>query len=206
MFDKRKEAHAKLLAKGTEIIPALEKAAVKTKSEDHRRQIKLLIADLESRVDRKEKKDLLVSLAIGKKEFEKGKAVEVTLEIKNTGNVPLQLTVPLLRKRSLNFRLDWIADLTFVSGGKTQHMEATGIKRDVWLKDKSWSPATISVKPGDSLKATVDITDLCIRLARFTAVVTYRWSGVGDFMSNAVTFEVKTPPAKKEPGEKDGDN
>ena len=204
-FDMRKEAHQKLLAKGSQIILPLEEAAAKTKDEDHRQQIQRLISELKSRTDKKEKKDLLVSLSIGSKEFVKGRPVEAAVEIKNTGNVPLELTVPLLRKRSLIFRLDWTADLSFVSGGKTQVMQASGIKCDEWHRE-SWNPSTLSVKPGDSLKASVDITDLCIRPARFTAVVTYRWAGVGDFMSNAVTFEIKTPPARKEPGKKDGDN
>ncbi len=204
-FDKRKAAHGELLAKGKGITGALEEAAAKAKSNDHKHQIQILIGALNTHRDKEEKKDILVSLSISKKSFEANEAIEVKLEIKNTGNVGLKLTVPLLRKRSLNFRLDWIADMTFVSGGKVQHLEATGTKRDEW-HDEGWNPATVSVKPGDSLTETIDITDLCTRPARFTVVATYRWAGVEDFMSNAVTFEVKKPPAAKEPKKKDGDN
>lgn len=204
-FDKRRNAHEKLLAMGKEILPALEKAASEAKNEDHRRQIQILAADFRTDRDVTLRKDLRVSLVMGSRSFQAGKPVRVEIEIKNTGNVPLEFTAPLLRKRSVAFRLDWTADMTFKSGGREQHMTATGTKRDEWL-DEKWNPGATTVKPDESLKETIDITDLCIRPARYTAVATYRWIGVGDFMSNAVSFEIVKPPAPEEEAGKNGDN
>jgi hypothetical protein len=197
-FTKRRAAHNKLFTMGKEIIPALEKAAGNTANEDHRRQIQLLIADLGSRKSKEEKKDILVSLSIGKKSFELKNKIVVTLEIKNTGNVPLQISVPLLRMHSVGFRVDWRADMSFVSEGKKQPFFASGTKRDTLLKDKAWNPTSSTVKPGESLKEDIDITDLCTRTASYTATATYRWKSVGDFLSNAVTFEATKPPEPEE--------
>lgn len=197
-FAKRRAAHKKLFAMGKSITSDLEKAAANTASEDHRNQIRLLIEDLGSRETEDEQKDLLVTLSMNKKAFEFKKPVTVTMEVRNTGNVPLQMTVPLLRMRSVGFRLDWRADMSFMSGGKKQPFFATGTERDVWLKDKSWNPATATVKPGESIKENLDISDLCIRPAQYTASATYRWHGVGDFLSNAVSFEITKPPAPEE--------
>jgi hypothetical protein len=206
-FTRRRAAHKKLFAMGKDITPALEEAAADAASEDHRHQIELLIADLRTREsEKKKKKKILVTLAMEKESFESKTPVEVTIEIKNTENVPLEMTVPLLRMRSVAFRLDWTADLTFVDKGKKQPFFATGTERDPWLKDKSWNPAVRTVKPGESFKETIDITDLCRRPARYTVTATYRWKEEGKFESNAVNFEVKKPPAAKKPEKGNEDN
>jgi len=117
-FDKRMEAHNALLKMGKDILPGLDKAAENARDEDHRRQVEILIAELGSPQKKGQKRDLLISLSIEKKSFEAKKSVQVTLEVKNTGDVPLDLTVPLLRMHSVTFRIEWTADMTFTSGGK----------------------------------------------------------------------------------------
>ena len=95
--------------------------------------------------------------------------------------------------------------MTFLSQGREQRMEATGTKRDELLEE-GWTPTTISVEPGKSIREEIDISDLCLRPARYTAVAAYRWTDVGDFMSNSVSFEVKKPPASPEkPDDKNND-
>jgi len=204
-FDKRAEAQEKLLAMGKDIIPALEEEAIKTESEDHRHQLKLLIRNISEYRNPNERKDILVKIDMKNTSFKPKEPVAVSLTIKNTGNVPLKLTTPLLRKYSVAFRLDWIADMTFLSGGVEQQMVAKGTSRDEWLSE-GWNPTDVTVNPGESLAETLDITDLCMRPARYTVRLSYRWTGVEDFSSNAVNFErVKPAEQEKEPRKEDGD-
>jgi hypothetical protein len=93
-----------------------------------------------------------------------------------------------------------------MSGDKLQSLTVKDTERDAWLEDKNWQPSMVTLEPGKSVEETIDITDLCTQAARYTAVATYQWAGVADFMSNSVTFEIEkeagAPPGKKQ----DGDN
>jgi hypothetical protein len=205
-FSKRREAQAKLVAMGSDILPDLEKAAAAAADPDRRRQIEIVMAAMDTPQRTNEKKGILVKLSMEKKVFAAGEPVEVTLEVRNVGEAPLEMTVPLLRKRSVSIRLDWVADMSFMSEGKLQDFYANGTKRDEWLSEPGWSPSVITVRPGDSIREVLDITDNCMRAARYKATATYRWEGTGDFMSNAVTFEVKKPAGgeeKQEPQDAD---
>lgn len=196
-FDKRRAAHMELVKMGKIAVPALKKAMEDTADADHRRQIELVLMDLGSGLDEPQKKDLLVILSVPKKSFDAKSIIEITLEVKNTGSVPLDLTVPLVRKRSVRIELDWTADWTSVHGGKAQVFIASEKKRDEWLRG-GWDPATLTVRPGGSLKQEIGITDMCTRHGRYTAVAIYLWEDVGQFWSNAVTFEVTKPPGEKQ--------
>jgi hypothetical protein len=155
-----------------------------------------------------QKSGLLVRLHIDKNSFKAKEPVKVKVELKNASDSPLKVSVPLVRKYSVGFRLDWVADRTFMSGNKLQSLTVKDTERDAWITDSNWQPSIVTLKPGKSLEETLDITDMCTQPARYTAVATYQWAGVGDFMSNSVTFEIEKPAAadtdtgKKQDGDK----
>ena len=205
-FDKRGDAHDRLVEKGKDIIPDLEKALIDMKDEDQRHQVELVIGDIRAGRKKAQKKGLLVKLHIDKNKFKNKEAVKVRLELQNAGNTLLSVSMPLVRKYSVGFRLDWVADKTFMSGNKLQSMTVKDTERDAWITDSNWQPSIVTLEPGKSLEETLDITDMCVQPARYTAVATYLWTGVGNFMSNSVTFEVEKPEAADPGKKKDGDN
>ncbi len=202
-FDKRGEAHDRFVEMGKKILPDLEKALIDIKDEDRRRQLELVIGDIRAGRKKVQKRGLLVRLHIDKNKFARKEAVKVRLELKNAGNAPLNVSIPLVRKYSVAFRLDWVADKTFMSGNKLQSLTVKDTERDAWITEGNWQPNLFTLEPGKSVEETMDITDMCMQPARYTAIATYQWAGVGDFMSNSVTFEVEKPDAGKK---QDGDN
>lgn len=205
-FDKRGEAHDSLVEKGKKILPDLEKTLIDITDGDQRHQVELVINDIRAGRKKVQKRGLLVKLHIDKNTFKNKETVKVRLELKNAGNAPLSVSMPLVRKYSVGFRLDWVADKTFMSGEKLQSLIVKDTERDAWISDSNWQPSMITLEPGKSVEETLDITDMCTQPARYTAIATYLWTGVGNFMSNSVTFEVKKPEAA-DPGKKqDGDN